>query len=478
MSPAVDLALRTVAARERRESGAWAGGGRCNSRALASYHAVMSTHPESIRPTLPRRALLVGVLAGAVALAFGADQLPAADAPPQASAPAAKPLRILILGGTGFLGPKTVEVALARGHSVSVFNRGRTEKRIPFGFEGVEHLYGNRFPDVPADDARGPDGKLLTPDASPKGLEQLQGKSWDVVIDNSGYYLRQVKSSAELLAKSCRHYIYISSVSAYADNKKVGADEEHALAQLADPNVETMGAQFEHYGGLKVVCEQAAQAAFPGKCAVVRPGYIVGPGDPTDRFTWWPVRIAKGGEIPVPGKPEDPMQWIDVRDLAEFLVKLAEDGTAGVFNAVGPGYGATTGEVVAAAVKLAKAPCDVKWVSADFQAAQAAAGAPVGWPIWSNPAGDDIGFHTWSNARAVKAGLEFRTLEETLRGTLDWWPTEVERRRRVGAQLTEEAKQKGQPAPNLPDPELLRQGPNAAQEAAVLKALAEASAKK
>jgi len=425
-----------------------------------------------------RRTFLGRALAGSATLALAGLPLGALPLTGCASAPPAKKLRILILGGTGFLGPKTVEVALARGHSVSVFNRGRTEKRIPFGFEGVEHLCGNRFPDLPADDARGPDGQLLNPDGSPKGLEQLHGKSWDVVIDNSGYYLRQVKSSAELLAKSCHHYIYISSISAYADNKKTGADEDHALAQLADPNVETMGAQFENYGGLKVVCEQAAQAAFPDRCAVVRPGYIVGSGDPTDRFTWWPVRIAKGGEIPVPGKPEDPMQWIDVRDLAEFLVELAEDGTTGVFNACGPGYGATTGEVVAAAARLASAPCAVRWISAELQAAQAAAGAPIAWPIWSNPVGDEVGFHTWSNARAVKAGLEFRSLETTLRDTLDWWPTEVERRRRVGAQLAEEAKAKGQPAPNLSDPELLRQGPSAAQEAAILKALSAASATK
>jgi 2'-hydroxyisoflavone reductase len=425
----------------------------------------------------PRRAFLGLALAGSATLALAGLSLAGCSAASPAAAPI-RPLRILILGGTGFIGPKTVEVALARGHQVAVFNRGRTEKRIPFGFEGVEHLYGNRDPLLPADDARGPDGQLLNPDASPKGLEQLAGRAFDVVIDNSGYYPRHVKASADLLAANCGRYIYISSISAYADNKKPGADEDYALAQLADPTVETMGEQFENYGGLKVLCEQAAQAAFPGRCAVVRPGYIVGPGDPTDRFTWWPVRIAKGGEIPVPGKPEDPMQWIDSRDLAEFLVKLAEDGTTGAFNACGPGSAATTGEVVAAAVKLAMAPCDVKWVSADFQAAQAAAGAPISWPIWSNPAGDEIGFHTWSNARAVKAGLKFRSLEETLRGTLDWWPTEVERRGRVGAQLVEDAKAKGQPPPTLPDPELLRQGPSAAQEAAVLKALAEASAKR
>lgn len=447
----------------------------------------MATHPKSASVTASaapsassRRTFLGQTLAGGAALALGALPLGGLAATGAVSGcatpPPARKLRILILGGTGFIGPKTVEVALARGHHVSVFNRGRTEKRIPFGFEGVEHLYGNRFPDLPADDARGPDGKLLTPDASPKGLEQLVGKSWDVVIDNSGYYLRQVKASAELLAKSCRHYIYISSISAYADNSVVNGDEERPLAKLADETVETMGQGGEFYGGLKAACERAAQAAFPGHCAVVRPGYIVGPGDPTDRFTWYPVRIARGGEIPVPGKPSDPLQWIDARDLGEFLVKLAEDGTAGVFNACGPGEPARIGDVVASCMQLAKrngVTCDVKWLPAEFLEAQGAGGEDGVFPIWINPVGNYVGFHTWSNARAVAAGMRFRSLDDTLSATLAWWPTEVERRRRVGAQLVADAVANGQEPPKLPDPTLIRQGPSAEKEAALLKAWAE-----
>jgi 2'-hydroxyisoflavone reductase len=381
---------------------------------------------------------------------------------------AEKPLSILILGGTGFLGPKTVEVALARGHKVTVFNRGRTEKRIPFGFEGVEHLYGNRDPLLPADDARGPDGQLLNPDASHKGLEQLAGKSFDVVIDNSGYYPRHVQASAELLAKSCERYIYISSISAYADNTKIDADEDAPLAELADPTVETMGPGYAHYGGLKVLCERAAQAAFDGRCAVVRPGYIVGPGDPTDRFTYWPVRIARGGEVAAPGTPDDPMQWIDVRDLAEFLVKLAEDRTTGAFNACGPSKPGRFGDVVEACKRRAQAECTVTWVPSEFLQSEAASATGVAFPIWSPPSGDSAGFHTWSNDRAEQAGLRFRSLDETLDGILDWWPKEVARRRTVGAQLVEEAKQKNQPPPNLPDPEAWRAGPSAAQEAELL----------
>jgi 2'-hydroxyisoflavone reductase len=271
---------------------------------------------------------------------------------PQPAAPP-KPKRILILGGTGFLGPKTVAAALARGHTVTIFNRGKREKIQPLEMK-VEHLYGNRDPDLPAEDDKGPDGKLLHPDASPKGLEQLAGKTWDTVIDNSGYFPRHVGASAQLLAKQgVGQYIYISSISCYDENAipAQGGDENTKLATLADPKVETMGDEFQNYGGLKVLCEQAAAAAFPNRAAIVRPGYIVGPGDPTDRFTYWPMRCAAGGEVLAPGTPDDPLQWIDVRDLADWLVKLVEDGTAGTFNAVAPASPAKWGDVLGACVK-------------------------------------------------------------------------------------------------------------------------------
>jgi 2'-hydroxyisoflavone reductase len=387
------------------------------------------------------------------------------------------PLRILILGGTGFLGPKTVEVALARGHHVTIFNRGKREKYLPFNFEGVEHLYGNRDPKLPADDAKGPDGALLHPDASPKGLEQLEGKAWDVVIDNSGYYPRHVGASAELLARSCKQYIYISSISAYADNSVVDANEDAKLAELADPTVETMGEGYVNYGGLKVLCERAAQAAFPGRCAVVRPGYIVGPGDPTDRFTYWPVRIARGGDVVAPGKPEDPLQWIDVRDLADFLVTLAEHGTSGVFNACGPSKPGRFGDVIDACAKRAKQPCTVSWIPADFLEKEGLGGEDGAFPIWNAPAGAYAGSHTWSNDRAEAAGLRFRPLAETIDGILEWWPKEVERRRTVTAQLAEEAKKNGQPPPRAQDPEAWRAGPQPPTEAEILAKWKAAGAK-
>lgn len=392
---------------------------------------------------------------------------------PLRAAPRRAQKRILILGGTGFLGPKTVEAALARGHQVTVFNRGKTEKRIPFEFKDVEHLYGNRDPELPADDERGPDGKLLHPDASPKGLEQLAGKQWDAVIDNSGYYPRHVRASAELLSKNAQQYLFISSISAYAGNSTVGADESAPLATLADPTVETMGANAEYYGGLKALCEQAAEKAFPGHAALVRPGYIVGPGDPTDRFTYWPVRVDRGGDVLAPGRPEDPLQWIDVRDLAEFLVTLVENGTAGAFNAIGPPQPARWGDVLDACVKAASKPAKLVWVPADWLETNGQGGED-GFPIWIPPTGEYAGFHTWSNDRAEKAGMRFRPVSDTVKAILAWWPSEVERRRSVGQQMTEDAKAKGRPAPQLPDPAVLRSGPAPAREHELLEKFAAA----
>ncbi len=366
------------------------------------------------------------------------------------------PLRILILGGTGFIGPKTVEAALARGHAVTVFNRGRTEKRIPFGFEGVEHLYGNRDPKLRADDAD---------PASPQGLSQLQGKQWDVVIDNSGYYPRHVAASADLLAPNARQYVYISSISAYADNSTVGADETAPLAQLADPAVETMGNGGEFYGGLKALCEQAVERAFGERATIVRPGFIVGPGDPTDRFTYWPVRGARGGAMLAPGTPADPVQWIDARDLAAWLVKVAEDGAAGRFNACGST--AKWGDLLQVCAAHGPDGTRLEWVEAAWLQEHA---QDVSFPIWIPPLAEYAGFHTWSNARARQAGLTLRPARATVDGILGWWPDEVARRKRVTEQLIAEAQQKGQPPPQTGDPAALRDGPSPAREAELLAA--------
>ena len=374
--------------------------------------------------------------------------------------------KILILGGTGFLGPKTIEVALARGHQVTIFNRGKREKLLPLEFE-VEHLYGNRDPELPADDERGPDGKLLNPNATPKGLEQLVGRSWDLVIDNSGFFPRMVKASADLLAKQgVSQYIFISSISAY-DEPSIpasGGTEDLKLATLKDPKVEEMGKEFENYGGLKVLCEQAAAAAFPRGATIVRPGYIVGPGDPTDRFTYWPSRVARGGEMLAPGSPDDPLQWIDVRDLGAWLVTLAERTTTGAFNAVGPTPPGRWGEVLQTCIAAAARPAQLTWVAGDWLEKNAK--PEDAFPIWIAPTGKYTGFHRWNNARAVSAGLTFRPLSDTVAALMEWLPVELERRVRVTKQLAETNKAKGLPPPA--DPTVLRAGPSPTREQELL----------
>ena len=411
----------------------------------------------SRREFIQRTAVLGG---GVAAASLGLSRLPARAArllPPEKK-------HILILGGTGFLGPKTVEAALARGHKVTIFNRGKREKYLPFGFD-VEHLYGNRDPDLPADDERGEDKQLLHPDSKPKGLEQLEGKSFDAVIDNSGYYPRMVKASADLLAKNAKQYIYISSISAYDGSPAAGGDETAKLAELSDPKVETMGPNFENYGGLKVLCERAVDAAFPGHAAIVRPGYIVGPGDPTDRFTYWPVRISKGGDVLAPGSKDDPIETIDVRDLAEWLVKLVEDGTAGTFNAVtNP---AKWGDVLGTCVDVTKSGAKLVWVPTDWLAANGM-GTEDSFPIWAPDSGPSAGSHRWSNDRAEKAGLKFRPMSDTVKDLLAWYPTEIERRVRVTKQLKDEDVAKGKKERDLPDPNALKAGPTREREAELL----------
>lgn len=385
---------------------------------------------------------------------------------PGPDGPAAAPKkRILILGGTGFLGPKTVAAAVARGHTVTIFNRGKREKLLPLEVE-AEHLYGNRDPELPADDERGPDGKLLHPDATPKGLEQLKGRKWDVVIDNSGYFPRMVKASAGLLAQSASQYIYISSISAYDENPAAGGDETTRLATLADPKVEEMGAEFQNYGGLKVLCERAAEEAFPGHATIVRPGYIIGPGDPTDRFTYWPVRVSRGGDVLAPGAPADPLQWIDVRDLADWLVTLAERGTTGAFNAIGPDKPGRWGDVLQTCVDAAPG-AKLVWVPATWLEKNGMGGEDA-FPIWVAPTGKFAGFHRWRNERAEAAGLTFRPMADTVKALLAWYPAEVERRVRVTRELAEAAKGKGAPPPPLADPAALRAGPPREREQELL----------
>jgi 2'-hydroxyisoflavone reductase len=350
----------------------------------------------------------------------------AATLAPAAAARRQDRLRILILGGTGFLGPAMARAALSAGHRVTVFNRGRTEHRRreaerPLDFmDKVEVLYGNRDPEKTADDWR---PAAERDPKSPRGLSELAGRTWDAVFDTSGYVPRVVKASAELLAPSVRHYTFISSVSVYASTAEPGADESAAVGVLSNPGIEEMGAGYENYGPLKALCERAAESAMPGRVANVRPGLIVGPGDPTGRFTYWPVRVSRGGEVLSPGTSSDPVQLIDVRDLAEWTVRLAEGNVCGVFDAAGPPPGAaglSIGGVLEACRQVSGSDARFTWVPAAFLAENNV--SPWGdMPLWVPPAGETAGFHLRRIDRAVRAGLTFRPIADTCRATLEWY---------------------------------------------------------
>jgi 2'-hydroxyisoflavone reductase len=353
--------------------------------------------------TTSRRQFLQYSLAAAALTACGTGM----KATSGGGAPASKK-HILVLGGTGFLGPAFVTAAQARGHTLTLFNRGKTRPEL---FPDVEKLHGDRDP------------------LKGEGLKALEGRSFDAVLDTSGYYPRMVRASAELLAPHAGQYIFISSGSAYAKNDTPGADETAETATLADPNVETMGKNFENYGGLKRACEVATEKAFGGRATIVRPGYIVGPEDRTDRYVYFPLRYDKGGEMLAPGSPEDPLQIIDVRDLAEWLVLLVERNTTGAFNAVGPAEKPwTMGEMFAACKEVTGKDTKLTWVPGEFLLKNGEDGEGA-LPIWAPAFGAYAGMHRRSNARAVKAGLRFRSPVVTTRDALAWFQALPEERR-------------------------------------------------
>lgn len=335
-----------------------------------------------------------------------------------------KQQRILILGGTGFLGPALIDAVLARGHKLTLFNSGRTEnRRVAAGRdsvvpEGVEVLIGNRDPLLTADDRRlrgDPDIESKRDPNSPRGLSQLEGREWDAVIDTSGYFPRMVAASAEFLAPNVGQYMFVSSISVYSSTSVPGADETAELLGLDDPTTEEFGEQFENYGGGKALCEQAAEAALPGRTTNVRPGYIVGPRDTSRRWSFWPWRAAQGGEMAVPGKPEDPIQIIDVRDLAEWMVLCCEQRIMGEFNATGPASELSMRRMLEGCRAAAGSDVRFTWADAEFLAER-----ELNFPIWLAPEGETAGFHRVSVERAMASGLTFRTIEDTARATLDW----------------------------------------------------------
>jgi 2'-hydroxyisoflavone reductase len=325
------------------------------------------------------------------------------------SQPAGGGKKILILGGTIFLGPAVIAAATRRGHTLTLFNR---DKSRPGKFKDqYETLKGNRDP------------------KKDEGLKALEGREWDAVVDTSGHFPRWVRASCEVLAK-CRHYTYISSISAYADNTEEGQDETARAATLKDPDVETMGKNYENYGGLKAACEAAAEKALPGRACNIRPGFIVGPEDTSDRFTYWPVRFDRGGEMLAPGAPTDPIQILDVRDLGEWIVHCIENQITGLFNACGPGKPWTMGGVIDDCKAASGKDTKVTWVDGEFLRKQGEEGdGPI--PIWVPYAGAMKGFHKYSNARAVKAGLKFREPLATVKDTLAWFKAQTAERQKL-----------------------------------------------
>lgn len=381
-----------------------------------------------------------------------------------------KGLRILILGGTGFLGPAVIDSALARGHSVTTFNRGRREKYVG-AHEGVEKLYGNRDPNKHAG-FKLVDGKEVDDETTPKGLSELAGKRWDAVVDTSAYYPRIAKASAEFLAKSVQHYVFISTLSVYAANDKPDMDESDPVGTLEDTTTEDMGSDGSRYGPLKALCEQAIEAAMPGRVSNLRPGYIVGPKDTTDRFTYWPVRVARGGRMIVPGTPNDPVQIIDVRDLADFIITCCETKAAGVMNTCGPAETLTHADLMSACIAAAKStktataaaePIYMPW---DWLASRGA--GPGVFPILLPPDGEFAGFHRRSAKKAIAAGLKFRPARETCEAILQWWPEALALRAKVAKQMAEEDAASGRTRPTPPS-DRLRAGPTSQAEAKLLE---------
>lgn len=328
--------------------------------------------------------------------------------------PKPEPKRILMLGGTGFLGPQVVEYALKRGHKVTLFNRGKTRPGL---FPDVEKLHGDRDGD----------------------LKALEGRKWDAAVDTSANVPRIVKAAADLLAPNLKQYVYISSISVYKDMSKPGVDESGAVETMEDESNEEV---MKHYGALKALSEKAAEKAMPGRATVVRPGLIVGPDDPSDRFTYWPVRVARGGEVLAPGSPDDPIQLIDASDLGAFLVTLIEKGATGTFNATGPDKVLTMGAMLDACKAVSKSDAKFLWGDPAFLQAQGI-GPWMDMPTWVPNEGETAGFAKVNIDKALKAGLTFRPIAETAKATLDWYKTLPEARRaKMRAGLTPEREAK------------------------------------
>ena len=304
-------------------------------------------------------------------------------------------MRILIIGGTRFVGRHLVEAALERSHDVTLFNRGRSNPDL---FPHLETILGDREPDI----------------------NKLKGRLWDAVIDVAGYLPRIVRLSVEALKDNVSRYVFISSLSVYGDFSKIGMNESDPVGKLQDETIEEITG--ETYGPLKALCEQVVKDVYGERALIIRPGLVVGPHDPTDRFTYWPVRVAHGGEVLAPQNPEAPIQIIDARDLAEFSLRLIVENASGVYNVTGPDYPLTIGKLLEVSKQISGSDAHFKWANVEFLN-QHKVDAWSDLPVWVPDDEENAGFARTDLSKAINAGLTFRPLEETVRDTLAWAQT-------------------------------------------------------
>ncbi len=301
-------------------------------------------------------------------------------------------MKILILGGTKFLGRHLVNSARARGHEVTLFNRGQTNPDL---FPRVEKIRGDRERD----------------------LDQLKGRNWDAVIDTSGYLPRVVRMSAEALKDSVDQYVFISSVSVYRDFIKFGINENDPVGRLPDETVEEITG--ETYGPLKALCEKTVQDVFNIRSLIIRSGLLVGPHDPTDRFTYWPVRVARGADVLAPDRPDVVTQLSDVRDVSDFIIELIQNSVSGIFNATGLPHDLTMGTLLETCKVVSGSDANFKWAPLDFLRKHHV----QPWsdlPVWLPDDGEDAGSAEVDVTKALQAGLKFTPLKDTVRDTLEW----------------------------------------------------------
>ena len=334
--------------------------------------------------SVDRRRFLRNSLALSAALSLPLDRLAALGADARVA-----PKKVLVLGGTGFIGPHIVRRLIERGHTVSIFTRGRHDAELP---ESVERLIGDR------------NGKL----------DALNGRSWDAVIDDSATNPEWVRQSGAMLSGHTQRYLFTSSTGVYYPYLKRGLTESDAVHTEAkdakDPS--------ESYGTQKATCEAIVQQVFGAKGIVVRPTYIVGPGDTSDRFTYWPVRLARGGDTIAPGRKDDPVQFIDVRDLAAFMVHLVETDASGIFNAVGPKAPMNVETFLDIAAKTVGKNVRYHWFDDDAWFVKHDIDGVVPWIL---ARGNDLGHTSIVTTRSYAAGLTLRPVQDTLRDTLAWF---------------------------------------------------------